>query len=94
MGEVRGVSICSLEDMIGGLGKGDELLGGEGCKVWEEGMEELYGEEYRDGEIKGMLNKVYGGSGVSKEEMVKLKWGMVVGFGEMDWEKGWREELE
>ena len=42
-----------------------------------------------DAEINAIFNKVYGGTELTKEEILKFKSSMLIVFGEMDWEKGW-----
>ena len=50
-------------------------------------------EDYTDAEIKAIFNKVYGGTELTKEEILKFKSAMLVIFGEMDWEKGWTQQF-
>ena len=46
-----------------------------------------------DAEINAIFNKVYGGTELTKEEILKFKSAMLIVFGEMDWEKGWTQQF-
>ena len=59
----------------------------KGCKLSDHGIEEFYAEDYTDAEINAIFNKVYGGTELTKEEILKFKSAMLIVFGEMDWEK-------
>ena len=56
-------------------------------------LKEFYAEDYTGAEVKAIFNKVYGGTGLTKEEILKFKSAMLVVFGEMDWEKGWTQQF-
>ena len=62
-------------------------------KLSDHGIEEFYAEDYTGAEVKAIFNKVYGGTGLTKEEILKFKSAMLVVFGEMDWEKGWTQQF-
>ena len=48
--------------------------------------------DYTDAEIRAIFNKVYGGTELTKEEILKFKSAMLVIFAEMDWETGWAQQ--
>ena len=59
----------------------------------DHGIEEFYAEDYIDAEIRAIFNKVYGGTELTHEEILKFKSAMLVAFGEMDWETGWTQQF-
>lgn len=73
--------------MILALRKRHDYFAEQGCKLSDHGIEEFYAEDYTEGEIKTIFNKIYGGSELTKEEVLKFKSAMLVVLGEMDWEK-------
>ena len=52
----------------------------QGCKLSDHGIEEFYAEDYTDAEIKAIFNKVYGGTALTKEEILKFKSAMLVAW--------------
>lgn len=73
--------------MILALRKRHDYFAEQGCKLSDHGIEEFYAEDYTEGEIKTIFNKIYGGSELTKEEVLKFKSAMLIVLGEMDWEK-------
>lgn len=84
---VSGVTISSFDDMVAALRKRHDFFAEQGCKLSDHGIEEFYAEDYTDAEINAIFNKVYGGTELTKEEILKFKSAMLIVFGEMDWEK-------
>ena len=93
LAEVSGVIISNFDDMIAALRKRHDFFAEQGCRLSDHGIEEFYAEDYTDAEIKAIFNKVYGGAELTKEEILKFKSAMLVIFGEMDWEKGWTQQV-
>ena len=79
--------------MVAALRKRHDFFAKQGCKLSDHGIEEFYAEDYTGAEVKAIFNKVYGGTGLTKEEILKFKSAMLVVFGEMDWEKGWTQQF-
>mgnify|MGYP002666806749 CR=1 FL=1 len=90
---VSGVTISSFDDMVTALRKRHDFFAEQGCKLSDHGIEEFYAEDYTDAEINAIFNKVYGGTELTKEEILKFKSAMLIVFGEMDWEKGWTQQF-
>ena len=90
---VSGVTISSFDDMVAALRKRHDFFAEQGCKLSDHGIEEFYAEDYTDAEINAIFNKVYGGTELTKEEILKFKSAMLIVFGEMDWEKGWTQQF-
>ena len=93
LAEVSDVAISSFDDMVAALRKRHDFFAKQGCKLSDHGIEEFYAEDYTGAEVKAIFNKVYGGTGLTKEEILKFKSAMLVVFGEMDWEKGWTQQF-
>ena len=93
LAEVSDVTISNFDDMIAALRKRHDFFAEQGCRLSDHGIEEFYAEDYTDAEIKAIFNKVYGGTELTKEEILKFKSAMLVIFGEMDWEKGWTQQF-
>lgn len=93
LSEVSGISITTFDDMITALRNRHDFFAANGCRLSDHGIEEFYAEDYTEGEIKAIFNKVYGGAQLSHEEVLKFKSAMLVIFGEMDWEKGWTQQF-
>jgi glucuronate isomerase len=90
---VSGVTISTFDDMIQALQVRHDFFAAQGCKLSDHGIEEFYAEEYTETEIKAIFNKVYGGSLLTQEEILKFKSAMLVIFAEMDCEKGWTQQF-
>lgn len=93
LSEVSGVKISSFDDMVDALQKRHDFFEAQGCKLSDHGMDEFYAEDYTDAEIRSIFNKVYGGTSLAKEEILKFKSAMLVVFGEMDYETGWTQQF-
>ncbi len=93
LSEVSGISIYTFDDLIAALRNRHDFFAENGCRLSDHGVEEFYAEEYTEGEIKGIFNKVYGGTELSPGEITKFKSAMLILFGEMDWEKGWTQQF-
>ena len=81
LAEVSGVTISNFDDMIAALRKRHDFFAEQGCRLSDHGIEEFYAEDYTDAEIKAIFNKVYGGTELTKEEILKFKSAMLVIFG-------------
>lgn len=93
LSRVSGVTISVFDDMIKALQVRHDFFAEQGCKLSDHGIEEFYAEDYTDAEIKSIFNKVYGGTKLSQEEILKFKSAMLVIFAEMDCEKGWTQQF-
>ncbi len=90
---VSGITISTYDDVLAALRKRHDFFAEQGCKLSDHGIEEFYAEDYTEAEIKAIFNKVYGGTELSQQEILKFKSAMMVEFAIMDWEKGWTQQF-
>jgi glucuronate isomerase len=93
LAEASGVTISAFDDVVEALRKRHLFFEEQGCKLSDHGIEEFYAEDYTEAEIKAIFNKVYGGTTLTKEEILKFKSAMLIIFGEMDAETGWTQQF-
>ena len=93
LSKVSGVTISKFSDLIEALRKRHDFFASVGCKLSDHGIEEFYAEPYTQTEIESIFNKVYGGTELSKGEMLKFKSAMLYEGAIMDWEKGWTQQF-
>lgn len=93
LSEISGITILKFNDLIEALRNRHDFFASAGCKLSDHGVEEFYAEPYTTTEIENIFNKVYGGSELSKEEVLKFKSAMLYEGAVMDWEKGWTQQF-
>lgn len=93
LSNVSGITISKFSDLIEALRKRHDFFASIGCKLSDHGIEEFYAEPYTQTEIEFIFNKVYGGTELSKGEMLKFKSAMLYEGAIMDWEKGWTQQF-
>ena len=93
LSSVSGVSISKYADVIDALRVRHKFFESVGCKLSDHGVEEFYAEDYTQAEIDAIFNKVYGGTILSKDEILKFKSAMLVEFAVMDWETNWTQQF-
>jgi glucuronate isomerase len=93
LSEVSGINISKLQDVIDALQKRHDFFAENGCKLSDHGIEEFYAEDYTDAEIDAIFNKVYGGTELTHDEILKFKSAMMVIFAEMDHASGWAQQF-
>jgi glucuronate isomerase len=86
------VSISTYNDYIAALKKRHDFFADNGCSVSDHGLEEIYAEDYTQGEIIGLFAKIRSGFQLTLEERKKFKSAMLVTFAEWDWERGWVQQ--
>lgn len=93
LSEVSGINISKFQDVIDALQKRHDFFAENGCKLSDHGIEEFYAEDYTDAEIDTIFNKVYGGTELTHDEILKFKSAMMVIFAEMDHASGWAQQF-
>jgi glucuronate isomerase len=93
LSQISGITILKFNDLIEALRKRHDFFASVGCKLSDHGIEEFYAEPYTAAEIEQIFNKVYGGTELTGEEIVKFKSAMLYEGAVMDWEKGWTQQF-
>jgi glucuronate isomerase len=93
LSEVSDTTISTFQDVIDALQKRHDFFEENGCKLSDHGIEEFYAVDYTDAEINAIFNKVYGGTELTHEEVLKFKSAMMVIFAEMDHASGWAQQF-
>ena len=93
LSEVSGVAISSFGDVVEALRKRHQFFEAQGCKLSDHGIEEFYAEDYTEAEINSIFHKVYGGTALTHDEILKFKSAMLIVFGEMDAETDWTQQF-
>jgi len=86
------ISISTYNDYIAALKKRHDFFVENGCSVSDHGLEEIYAEDYTQGEIIGLFAKIRSGFQLTLEERKKFKSAMLVTFAEWDWERGFVQQ--
>jgi glucuronate isomerase len=86
------VSVSSYGDYTKALKKRHDYFVSMGCSVSDHGLEQIYAEDYTDGEINTIFNKIRGGSQLTLEENRKFKSAMLIEFAQWDHERGWVQQ--
>jgi glucuronate isomerase len=90
--EVSNTNIGSYNDYLHALKSRHDFFASMNCSVSDHGLEQVFSEEYTDGEIENAFNKIRSRKGLSLEERHKFKSAMLYTFGLWDWEKGWVQQ--
>jgi len=93
LSEVSGITISTFSDVVEALRKRHQYFEAQGCKLSDHGIEEFYAEDYTEAEINAIFRKVYGGTALTHDEILKFKSAMLIVFGEMDAETGWTQQF-
>ena len=64
-----------------------------GCRLSDHGLETMYAEDYNDGEIRAIFDKIRSRRGLDLAEQLKFKSAMLIEFAIMDHEKGWTQQF-
>jgi glucuronate isomerase len=91
--KVCNVSISNFSDFIQALKNRHDYFDSMGCKVSDHGLEEIYADEYSDGEIDLIFEKLLKGLALDIVSQRKFKSAMLVYFAEWDCEKGWIQQF-
>jgi glucuronate isomerase len=93
LSEVSSVSIANFDDLLQALKVRHDFFASVGCKLSDHGIEKFYAEDFTASEISAIFKKVYGGTNLSQEEILKFKSAMLYEGGKMDWEKNWAQQF-
>jgi glucuronate isomerase len=89
---VSGIKISSFDLYLEALKQRHDFFAAMGCSVSDHGLEYIFAEDYTDGEIVSVFNKIQSGNELSKEENLKFKSAMLRIFAIWDYDKGWVQQ--
>jgi len=93
LSEASGVVISKYSDVIDALQVRHDFFASVGCRLSDHGIEEFYAEDFTEAEIVAIFNKVYGGTDLKREEIMKFKSAIMIQFAIMDYNKGWTQQF-
>ncbi|GHT53915.1 uronate isomerase [Bacteroidia bacterium] len=93
LADVSGVSIANFDDLLQALQVRHDFFASVGCKLSDHGIEKFYAEDFTASEISAIFKKVYGGTNLTQEEILKFKSAMLYEGGKMDAEKNWTQQF-
>ncbi len=93
LSEVSGVTITTFTDLLEALGRRHDFFDAQGCRLSDHGTDGFYADDFTDGEIDVIFNKVYGGRQLIPEEINKFKSAIMYHGALMDHAKGWVQQF-
>jgi len=91
--EICDVEITDFHSYIGAICKRHDYFHQNGCRLSDHGLETAYAEDYTEGEIKKIFDKILCGKELDLSERLKFKSAMMFEFALMDYESGWVQQL-
>ncbi|MHA4811633.1 glucuronate isomerase [Flavitalea flava] len=93
LGQVSGMNIGNYEQYLEALKKRHDYFAENGCSVSDHGLDQLYTEEYKGGEIETIFSKLRSGKTPDLVERRKFKSALLYEMAIWDWEKGWVQQF-
>ena len=90
--EVSNILIASFDDYLLALKSRHDFFAENGCCISDHGLEQIYGVDYNEAEIKNIFRKITAGESISQPENMKFKSAMLVKFASWDHEKNWVQQ--
>jgi glucuronate isomerase len=84
--------IATYDDYLAALKQRHDFFAENGCSVSDHGLEQIYAEEYTEGEIKSIFAKIRNRQVLSAQEALQFKSAMLFEFALWDHEKGWVQQ--
>jgi len=91
--EVTNTSINSFDAYLSALKQRHEYFAVNGCKVSDHGLEQIYSEDYTDGEVSAIFEKIRANNVLTYTEVLKFKSAMLYQFAIWDHAKGWVQQF-
>lgn len=88
-----GREISTYATLLEGLHARHDFFASQGCRLSDHGTEEFYAEEYTEGEIAAIFDRVMRGITPTPHEVSKFKSAMLYEGGLMDAEAGWTQQF-
>ncbi len=93
LAEAADVDISSYAAYVEALHRRHDFFHSVGCRLSDHGIETVYADDYTEGEIARIFDKVRSGTDLEADEVSAFKSAMLVLFGEMDAEKDWTQQF-
>jgi glucuronate isomerase len=90
---VANVSISNIDEYLQALKARHDYFAENGCKLSDHGLEQIYAEDYTDGEIAAIFIKIRNNEVLLPLEILKFKSAMLYYFAIWDHEKGWVQQF-
>ena len=84
--------IATYDDYLAALKQRHDFFAANGCSVSDHGLEQIYAEDYTEGDIKAIFAKIRGRQGLSLQERRQFQSAMLFQFALWDHEKGWVQQ--
>ena len=91
--ELCDMEIAGFHDYIEALRDRHTYFHKHGCRLSDHGLDTAYAEDYTNGDIKSIFEKVRSGTTLNEREARQFKSAMMFEFGLMDAERGWVQQL-
>jgi glucuronate isomerase len=91
--EVADVQITDFNSYIGAIHQRHNYFHENGCRLSDHGIETAYAEDYTEGEINKIFNKIRSKKELDDLEGLKFKSAMMFEFALMNFESGWVQQL-
>lgn len=86
------MEVRTFDDYLAALRKRHDFFHRTGCRLSDHGLETVYGEAYKEREIKAAFRKLMQAKSLTPAEALKFKSAMLYELAIMDWEKGWVQQ--
>ncbi len=93
LSKVAGKEIRKLNDLLEVLRTRQDFFELMGCRLSDHGIETFYAEDFTDREIQLIFERIRSGKYLEPFEVSKFKSAMLQYFAEMDYEKGWIQQV-
>jgi glucuronate isomerase len=91
--EITNTKISDFDSYIEAIRKRHEFFHENRCRLSDHGLETAYAEDYTQGEIKKIFEKILAKKDLDLSQQLKFKSAMMFEFGIMDAEAGWVQQL-
>jgi glucuronate isomerase len=89
---ISNTNITTYQQYLDALKQRHDFFASMGCSVSDHGLEQVYAEDYTEGEIKAIFNKIRSGRDLTMSEVLQFKSCMLEVFATWDQEKGWVQQ--
>ena len=87
------IDIVDYRDYIEALTKRHEFFHSTGCRISDHGLETPYASDFTDSGLKKIFARIRTDKDIEGEDIIRFKSAMMYEFAQMDYEKGWVQQL-